>query len=148
MTPDAKPTASPTILSQLTAGLLAMGGVLGLVACGDDSAPAGATTTATGTGGAGAGTTTVGGGGTGGSGAGGSGGSTGGTGGSGGTDPGYPPPPYGNQVNDTFPLVEWEGHVNLAADGPATSQPYVDWSSDDVRTSGSSHALVHLAATF
>ncbi|MBW2526339.1 MAG: hypothetical protein JRI23_19320 [Deltaproteobacteria bacterium] len=119
---------------------------LALVACGDGAAEsgtggeAGATATGTGTG-AGSATGTATGAATG--------TATGGTGGAGGVAPAsYPAPPYGNQVGDTFPLLAWEGHVNLDADAVATAQPYVDWSSDDARTAGSSHVLVHLAATF
>jgi hypothetical protein len=117
---------------------------LAVAGCGDDpDAPGGtagsSTTTTTGTG-SGTGTTT-------GTATGGTGG-TGGTTGGGGGDVGYPGPPYGNQVGDIMAPLEWEGYVNLDADSVATTQPYVDWSTEDVRTSGTSHALVHLAAVF
>lgn len=120
---------------------------LATAACGDDrdeptgsagsggtTATGSGTTTSTGTTtGTSSGTTT-----------GGSGGTTGG----GGADTGYPAPPYGNQVGEVMPLLLWEGYINPNADAVATTQPYVDWSTDDVRTSGVSHALVHLAAVF
>ncbi len=121
----------PTLVTRLAAMLVATGGALGLVACNDES-----TTASTAAGGSGAATSV-----------GGQGGG-GGTAGAGGTDAGYPPPPYGNEVSNTFPLLAWEGHVNLSGDSLATGQPFVEWSSDDVRTAGSDHALVHLAATF
>jgi hypothetical protein len=79
---------------------------------------------------------------------------SGGPGGMGGMGPGpggagtYPPGPYGNQVGETLPLLDWEGYVNPAADAVASSQPWVDFGSDGVHASASTHALIHLAGNF
>jgi len=129
-TPELSPT--PTRASRAASVAIAALAIFGLVACDDDPETDESTSTSS----------------TSGTGGGGAGGASGGAGGAGGVDPGYPPPPYGNEVGNVFPALAWEGHVNLEASAPASSQPYVDWTSDDLRTAGTSHALVHLAATF
>jgi hypothetical protein len=123
-------------------------------ACGDDGGAgtgtngAGASGAASGAGGQGA--TASGGNGTGGDAAGG--GATGGDGsggqGTGGVAAGYPAPPYGVEVGDTMANLQWEGYVNDDAQGLANSEPFVDYSMNDVRQSGKEYALIHMAAVF
>ncbi len=57
----------------------------------------------------------------------------------------YPSMPYGHLVGDTFPLLQWEGYVNDAADSVATTKPFVSYSSDDARRSGRAFMIVHVA---
>jgi len=112
---------------------------LALAACGDDGTEAGGiSSSSSGSGGSGAGTTS--------SGTGGSGAST--SSGSGGDAVGYPAPPYGNEVDDTFPMLAWEGWLNPSADQLATDGTYGPFDSDGIRTSGDDFALVHLAANY
>src|SRR5262245_28466095 len=66
--------------------------------------------------------------------------------GTGGTPEGYPPPPYGINVGDTFPYLVWEGYVNTDPAVLANTAPWTDtYTSDDVRTSGAPFALIHTA---
>lgn len=68
--------------------------------------------------------------------------------GSGGALGSYPSPPYGSEVDDTFPFLSWEGWINPGADQLATGGTYGPFDSEGIRTAGESHALVHLAADF
>lgn len=113
---------------------------LGLAACGSDDSSGGATP-AGGTGGLAQ---------TGGTGAGGA--ATGGVGGA--LDAGsdapvnygpYPAGPYGNAVGDTLANLAWEGYVNLDASASSDTLPYGDYSTDDMRKSGKSYGLIHVA---
>ena len=78
-------------------------------------------------------------------------GGTAGQGGSGGTSgascvTSYPPPPYGRNVGDVIANLQWEGYVSNTGGPNVNTQPYVNpYSMDDVRQSGRSYALVHLA---
>jgi hypothetical protein len=85
-------------------------------------------------------------GGTGGIAAGGTGGATtGGAGGTGGDPGGYPAGPYGRDIGNTFPNLAWQGYVNDAAVGLASAQPFVVYTMDDVRRSGTGYAIVHVS---
>jgi hypothetical protein len=55
----------------------------------------------------------------------------------------YPAGPYGGNVDDTFPPLEWQGFVNESGVGLATNQPWVDYSMDLVRKSCKKYALIH-----
>jgi hypothetical protein len=60
----------------------------------------------------------------------------------------YPAAPYGNQVGDVFPLLSLQGYVNPDGEELATSAPFGPFTSDGMRTAGSSHVMLHLAATW
>ena len=72
----------------------------------------------------------------------------GGSGTASGGSAGYPAGPYGNMEGDVMPLLDWEGYMNPMADAVASNQPWVDSGTDAVYASGTSHALIHLAANF
>jgi hypothetical protein len=55
----------------------------------------------------------------------------------------YPAGPYGNQVDDVFPPLVWEGFVNPSAVGLATAQPFGPHSMDAVRKTCKKYALIH-----
>lgn len=57
----------------------------------------------------------------------------------------YPAGPYGNAVGDTLANLAWEGYVNLDAAASSDTLPYIDYSSDDMRKSGKSYGLIHIA---
>jgi hypothetical protein len=57
----------------------------------------------------------------------------------------YPAEPYGHNVGDVMPNLQWEGYVNETAEGVATAQPFVPYSMDDVRRSGKPYAFVHVS---
>jgi hypothetical protein len=71
-----------------------------------------------------------------------------GVGGAGGAAGNYPPPPYGVEEGDTFPFIALQGYFNLTPTDLATTQPFGNYTSDDIRTSGNAHVMVHLAAMF
>jgi hypothetical protein len=73
---------------------------------------------------------------------------TGGAGGTGGQLGEYPPEPYGRNVGETFPNLAWQGYVNDTAVGLASTQPFVDYTMDDVRKSGKGYAIVHVSEFF
>lgn len=60
----------------------------------------------------------------------------------------YPPGPYGNQVGDVFPPLEWQGYVNDSAQGKANAQPLGPYSSAALQASGKRLAFVHLSEFF
>jgi hypothetical protein len=60
----------------------------------------------------------------------------------------YPAPPYGNNVGDVFPLLQWEGYVDLAAGAVANTKPFVSYSTDTARLSGHKFALIHVSDFF
>lgn len=127
--------------SRISRGLsIGLALALGLAACGsDDSSGGGAGASGSGglaqTGGTGAGGAAVGG--------------TGGgfdAGSDAPVDPGpYPAGPYGNAVGDTVANLAWEGYVNLDASASSDTLPYGDYSTDDMRKSGKSYGLIHIA---
>jgi hypothetical protein len=57
----------------------------------------------------------------------------------------YPAEPYGHDIGQVMPNLQWEGYVNETADGVATAQPFVAYSMDDVRRSGKPYAFVHVS---
>ena len=60
--------------------------------------------------------------------------------------PGYPAGHHGTQVGDTLPFLRWEGYVAERLDGGLVSDgPLASYSSDDMRRSGKSLALLHVA---
>jgi hypothetical protein len=65
-----------------------------------------------------------------------------------GPPPGYPPPPYGTTKGDVLPYLRWQGYVG-AEDGPdaglVSDQTWKAYSSDDLRTSGKTLALLHVS---
>jgi hypothetical protein len=67
------------------------------------------------------------------------------TGGMGGGTPAtYPPGPYGKQVGEIFPYLEWEGYVSTDAAALATTEPWTDtYTSLDLYMSAGGYALVH-----
>ncbi len=58
---------------------------------------------------------------------------------------GYPAGPYGNTVGQIIPPLVWEGYVDPAADVIATTEPYGNYSMDDLRQSGKPYAIVHVS---
>ena len=63
---------------------------------------------------------------------------------SGGAPGNYPAPPYGNQMNDTFPFLTWQGYLSTDAAALATTETWTDtYTSLDLMTSGASYALIH-----
>jgi hypothetical protein len=55
----------------------------------------------------------------------------------------YPLGPYGTNVGDVVPYLYWQGYVNEDAVGLSSSEPFVDYSTDDMRRSGRAFGLVH-----
>jgi hypothetical protein len=69
--------------------------------------------------------------------------------GSGTTAPdGYPEGPYGADVGEIAPNLEWRGYARLDGAGPANEVPYAPFSLDDARRSGKPWALLHTGAVF
>jgi hypothetical protein len=136
---------SPTAMRALTL----VSSAAAAVACGDDETPLGTTTgggmAAAGHGGA------DGGGGSGANGGfGGNPSSSGGMGGMGfgGAPEGYPEGPYGHNVGDTFPYLEWEGYVKTDPATLATAETWTpDYDSLDVYDSDAPWAMVHTSLT-
>lgn len=60
----------------------------------------------------------------------------------------YPAGPYGTEVGDTIALLDLEGWVNADGVGLANAQPFVPFGTDAIRSAGSSHVMLHLAATW
>jgi hypothetical protein len=59
---------------------------------------------------------------------------------------GYPAGHYGTELGNTFPFLRWEGYVAEAPDaGLVSDGPFTDYSSDDMRRSGKTLALLHIA---
>jgi|RhiMetdeSRZDD1v2_1073273.scaffolds.fasta_scaffold246975_2 hypothetical protein len=66
--------------------------------------------------------------------------------GNGGAPAEYPPGPYGNQVGQTFPYLEWEGYVNSDPTMLANTAPWTDtYTANEVHNSGAPFALIHTA---
>ena len=57
----------------------------------------------------------------------------------------YPPGPYGAEVGDVIPPLEWEGYVVPHADVIADTTPYRRYTMDDLRRSGARYGFVHVA---
>jgi hypothetical protein len=57
----------------------------------------------------------------------------------------YPAEPYGHDIGQVMPNLQWHGYVNETAEGVATAQPFVPYSMDDVRHSGKPYAFVHVS---
>jgi len=69
--------------------------------------------------------------------------------GSGTTAPdGYPAGPYGADVGETLPNLEWMGFRGESPGGLASASPYEAYSLDDARRSGKAYALLHFGAVF
>jgi hypothetical protein len=59
---------------------------------------------------------------------------------------GYPDGPYGTEVGDTFPYLMWQGYVSDNPDAAvATMGAFTAYSSDAMRTSGRTVALLHVS---
>jgi hypothetical protein len=135
----ASATLKPAWLAVFAFGIAA-------AACGGDETSTNGQTNSSGQGassqgGSGSGATTT-------SATGGSGTGASGVGGAGGAAGNYPPPPYGVEEGDTFPFIALQGYFNLTPTDLATTQPFGNYTSDDIRTSGNAHVMVHLAAMF
>jgi hypothetical protein len=52
------------------------------------------------------------------------------------------------EVGDQMPSLAWEGYVNDAATGLASEQPFGDYSSATLQSSGKRYALIHLSESF
>jgi hypothetical protein len=57
----------------------------------------------------------------------------------------YPAGPYGADVGNTLPPLQWIGYVDPNSDAIATTKPYAMYSMDDLRRSGRPYALLHIS---
>jgi hypothetical protein len=60
----------------------------------------------------------------------------------------YPAGPYGNQVGDVIPPLQWEGYNDDAADALATTKTFGPYTMNDLRLSGKTFGIVHVAEFF
>lgn len=56
----------------------------------------------------------------------------------------YPAGPYGNDENDTFPFLTWQGYLSTDPAALATTETWTDtYTSLDLMNSGAPYALIH-----
>jgi hypothetical protein len=59
---------------------------------------------------------------------------------------GYPAGPYGANVGDVIFPLDWMGYNDEAADALATTKTYGPYSMNDLRVSGKTYGIVHVAS--
>ncbi len=61
---------------------------------------------------------------------------------------GYPSGPYGNEVGDTLALLDLQGWANTDGEGLANEEPFGPFGTEAIRSVGTTHVMLHLAATW
>jgi hypothetical protein len=60
----------------------------------------------------------------------------------------YPSAPYGEELGDTIALLDLAGWINADGMGLANAEPFMTFGTADIRDSGPTHVMLHLAATW